>query len=107
MITNFNMSVYLQLNVPLIDGPRETKAKPTQPLQPPGHAVKIVIGGMNSKLKNDGHNKTPGKIEGKKTETKKDKAGSQSSTDDDKTTVAVGYHKVPSTTPRFVVFQCC
>ena len=55
------------------------------------------------KLKNEKQNRTPGKIE-EQSEKKRDKPSTQS--EGNKTPVAVGHHKVPSITPRFVPLKC-
>lgn len=91
----------LQPSLPLIDGPRDNTVKPTHPNQPAGHTLKILIGGVNVKLKNEKQNKTPGKLV-EKSEKERDKPGDRSESGDDKTRLAVGHHKVPPVTPRFV-----
>ena len=92
----------LQQTVPLIDGPRESTPKPAQSMQPPGQGVKITIGGVNLKLKNERQNRTPGKIE-EQSEKNRDKPSKQSLSEGDKTPVAVGHHEVPPfATPRSV-----
>ena len=93
--------------MPLIDGPRENTLKPPQSNQPPGQGVKITIGGVNLKLKNERQNKTPGKIE-ERSEKKRDKPSKQSPSEGDKTPVAVGHHEVPPfATPRSVACLTC
>lgn len=68
-------------------------------MQTPGHVLKIIIGGENSKLRNEKQNKTPGKIE-EQSKTQRDKPSTPSDSDD-KTPVSVGHHKVPPiATPR-------
>lgn len=97
---NFNI---FQPKVPLIDGPRETPAKPLQLIQPHDRLIKMVIGGENSKPKNEKQNRTPGKIE-EKSDTKRDNKPRTKKSKDEQSTIAVGNHKVPlEASPRLVV----
>ncbi|XP_028413121.1 serine/threonine-protein kinase/endoribonuclease IRE1-like [Dendronephthya gigantea] len=91
----------IEPKVPLIDGPRETSAKPAQSIQPHDHLIKMVIGGESSKLKNEKQNKTPGKIE-EKSDTKRDNKPRTKKSKEEQNTIAVGNHKIPlDASPRF------
>ena len=84
--------MHFQPKVPLIGGPRDVAAKPSESGQHLGHTFKIVIGGKDNTLKKQKQNKTTQKLEEQKG-TKKDQAKPQGVPN--KTPVAVGHHKVP------------
>ena len=66
------------------------------PIRPPSPTIKLVIGGLNAKPKNQGKNKTPGKIENS-SKTKKKNATPNIS--DGNTPIIFGHHTVPPVAP--------
>ena len=67
--------------------------------------MRIVIGSINAKLREDKQDRAPKKIE-EKPEKKRDRVVKQNSSQGDKTPVAVGHHKVPpDVSPRLVMLK--